>query len=349
MSEGLICPTCTIKLGDMGELAAHVKECGSLASGAKQSALVKSQQRVWQDACTQLHQGLISYDNYARVLGPKMYTRRHWVCQDMSGGKKVSKVSVRAEPSDSSAKFRVLKEGEILFEIDNAYKERRVWIKFFDIERNCLAWFATTSRSGRTVRASEIRHPKPEGYVHPASQGNTPMLKSKRIVQEAAPASAPAPVPAPQLVVPPGELYKPGLDSESDEGDAMVDIRAQAMARLRRQRNASSVNVAVTGDIAVRSAEEVDGADCTSDDDHTTDGVRILCIIATGFSLVATAPATFSMRAQARYTVIAPVTALADALKYLRWCAPCTGKTGICLWPSIWSANPKADPASSSV
>eukprot|EP00750_Incisomonas_marina_P010030 INCI16218.1.p1 GENE.INCI16218.1~~INCI16218.1.p1 ORF type:complete len:852 (-),score=169.02 INCI16218.1:334-2889(-) len=274
MSEGLICPTCTIKLGDMGELAAHVKECGSLASGAKQSALVKSQQRVWQDACTQLHQGLISYDNYARVLGPKMYTRRHWVCQDMSGGKKVSKVSVRAEPSDSSAKFRVLKEGEILFEIDNAYKERRVWIKFFDIERNCLAWFATTSRSGRTVRASEIRHPKPEGYVHPASQGNTPMLKSKRIVQEAAPASAPAPVPAPQLVVPPGELYKPGLDSESDEGDAMVDIRAQAMARLRRQRNASSVNVAVTGDIAVRSAEEVDGADCTSDDDHTTDGER---------------------------------------------------------------------------
>lgn len=280
MSEGLICPTCTIKLGDIFELEAHVKECGSLVSGTKQSALVKSQQRVWQDACTQLHLGLISYDSYARVLGPKMYTRRHWVCQDMSGGKKISKVSVRAEPSDASAKFRVLKEGEILFEIDNTYKERRVWIKFFDIERNCLAWFATTSRSGRTVRAVEKRHPKPEGYVHPASQGKTPTLKSKRIVQEVA-APAPAPAPAPQLVVPPGELYRPALDSESDEGESMVDIRAQAMARLRRQRNASAVNMAAaTGEeFAARSggAAEVDGADCTSDDDRTSDGVRVCC------------------------------------------------------------------------
>ena len=198
MSEGLICPQCTVKLANINELAAHVKVCGSLVVDDNQSASVKSQQRVWQDACAQLHAGNISYEHYARVLGPKMFDRRHWKCQALSDKK--SRVGVRAAPSDAGPKLRVLKEGEILFEIDHVFKDHRTWIKFFDTERNALGWVANTSKLGRTIRLVETRHPKPAGWVHHA---HSPM-KTKPIVREK---------PVPQKVVHPADVYKAGLVS----------------------------------------------------------------------------------------------------------------------------------------
>eukprot|EP00591_Stephanopyxis_turris_P008519 CAMPEP_0195516218 /NCGR_PEP_ID=MMETSP0794_2-20130614/7009_1 /TAXON_ID=515487 /ORGANISM="Stephanopyxis turris, Strain CCMP 815" /LENGTH=754 /DNA_ID=CAMNT_0040644757 /DNA_START=61 /DNA_END=2321 /DNA_ORIENTATION=+ len=257
MSEGFLCPICTVKLADIRELADHAKTCGSVGSKHNDSTHVKNQQRVWQDTCTHLHNDAISYDNYARVIGPKMYSNRHWMCKSCDVKGKKSKVSVREAANENAAKLRTLKEGEIIFEIDSIDQDNRTWIKFFDVENNQLAWAARTSRSGKTTRLVEVNHPKPRNYVHPLAQGNTPTLKSKKISRVNTPKHFED--------IPEPTVYKAGL-GDSDDEDSRPHLHRQTMARLRQRQMDSDMHITQRG--AALRAQNLPVSDSSDEELH---------------------------------------------------------------------------------